>query len=69
MDAHNLGSYRPKSDPSFLSKVIERIAADQLIHHAETNHLIPENQSSCRSYHFTETALHRVHSDLVRRSR
>jgi hypothetical protein len=66
MDAHNLSSYRPISNLSFLSKVIERIAADQFMRHAETNHLFPENQSSYRRYHSTETALLRVHSDLVR---
>jgi hypothetical protein len=66
LDAASLNSYRPISNLSYISTVVERVAAAQFVHHAEDNHLFPANQSSYRRNHSTETAVLRVHSDLIR---
>ena len=64
LDRNNLKNYRPVSNLSFVSKVIERIAAKQLLNHLTINHLMPVTQSGYRQYHSTETALLHVASEL-----
>jgi len=66
LDPGSLSSYRPISNLSFLSKLIERVAAKRFVHHAEVNRLFPVHQSSYRRGHSTETAVLCVHNDLVR---
>src|SRR6218665_1239645 len=48
---------------SFLSKIIEKIVAYQLICHLERNNLLPSCQSRFRRFHSTETLLFRLLSD------
>ena len=57
-------SYRPISNLTFLSKVIEQIIAKQLLAYLEINSLIPKFQSGFRKRHSTETAILRVNSDI-----
>jgi len=65
LDPTNLSSYRPISNLSFLSKLVERVATVRFISHAEENKLFPDRQSSYRRGHSTETAVLCVHNDLV----
>ncbi|PGH38060.1 MAG: hypothetical protein CRN43_17500, partial [Candidatus Nephrothrix sp. EaCA] len=49
---------------TFLSKIIERVAASQLIAYLEINKLLPVCQSGFRKGHSTETLLLRLLSDI-----
>jgi Reverse transcriptase (RNA-dependent DNA polymerase) len=51
---------------SYLSKVIERVAASRFKTLISTHSLFPAQQSTQRSFHSTETAILSVHTDLVR---
>ena len=66
LDPDSLSSYRPISNLSFISKVVERTVASRFNQHAATHQLLPVNQSAYRRYHSTESALLSVHNDLVR---
>ena len=50
---------------SFVSKVIERVVAQQLTSHMRENNLHEQMQSAYRQNHSTETALLKVHSDIM----
>ena len=52
-----LKNYRPVSNLSFLSKLLERVALLQLTDHVSRNDLPERNQSAYRQNHSTETAL------------
>ena len=58
-------NYRPVSNLSFLSKLIERAVAKQLKNHLKDNKLLDNFQSAYREGHSTETALVRVQSDIL----
>jgi hypothetical protein len=58
--------YRPVSNLSFLSKLIEKAVAAQLIDHLKLNGLYDTFQSAYRQYHSTETALLRVKNDIMK---
>jgi hypothetical protein len=59
LDASDLGNYRPVSNLSFLSKLIERIVAAELMDHLAAFDVLPPNpsQSAYRPNHSTEAAL------------
>ena len=61
-----LTSYRPISNISFTSKVVERTAASRFVRQAEDNHLFPTRQSSYRRGHSTKTAMLCMYNDLIR---
>ena len=63
--AELLNNFRPISNLPFLSKIIEKAAAKQLIYHKNTHKLREKMQSAYREYHSTETALLRIHEDLL----
>jgi hypothetical protein len=68
LDTEVLNNYRPISNLSYISKLVERVVARRFTSHAaeaEFN-LFPSNQSAYRSFHSTETAVLSVHNDLVR---
>ena len=65
-DPASCSSYRPVSNLPFLSKVLERGAADQLTDHLESQNLCEPMQSAYRPLHSTETALVKIHDDICR---
>jgi hypothetical protein len=64
LDPEILKNYRPISNLSFLSKIIERIAAKRLFEHMTENGLHDIMQSAYKPCHSTEMALLRVQNDL-----
>jgi hypothetical protein len=61
----DLASYRPISNLNFISKILERIIHSRLSDHLQTFPSISSYQSAYRKYHSTETALLRIHNDLL----
>jgi len=61
----DLSSYRPISNLNFISKVLERIIHTRINNHLQTFHSICPFQSAYRKFHSTETALLRIHNDLL----
>ena len=59
-------NYRPVSNLSYVSKVIEKVIAARLLSHMQDQNLLDPFQSAYRSGHSTETALLRVHNDILR---
>ena len=66
LDVNDLNSYRPISNLSFVSKLVERVAACRFVDHAEQNKLFPVKQSAYRRHHSTESAVVKVMNDIIR---
>jgi len=65
MDPVDVRSYRPISNLSVVSKLLERLVARQLLAHLDMSGLLPRLQSAYRSNHSTETAVLKVLSDIL----
>jgi len=65
LDSTDVANFRPVSNVSFLSKIVERAVAIQLNAHLSANGLLPRYQSAYRKKHSTETAMLRVWSDFL----
>ena len=65
LDPNDFGNYRPIANLPFVSKVLERIVADQLMCYVDSHNLLPANQSAYRNFHSTETALLKVFNDIL----
>ena len=65
LDPTDISNFRPISNLSFVSKLLERAISHQLTVYLESESLLPEYQSAYRANHSTETAVLRVFSDLV----
>ena len=62
----NYGSiYRPISNLSLISKIIERVVKSRLSDHLTSNKLINPHQSAYCKHHSTETALLYIHDNLI----
>ena len=64
LDPDNLANYRPVSNLSFFSKVLEKVIDAQLGKYIESKSLHSRFQSAYRAKHSTETALLKVQSDI-----
>ena len=64
LDKEVLKNYRPVSNLSFISKVLEKVVAKRLDDHMLDNNLYCSVQSAYRERHSTETALFKVQSDI-----
>ena len=64
LDSTELKNYRPTSNLSFLSKVIERLMFVRISEYLRVNHLLPSVQSAYRGGHSIETTILKVASDV-----
>ena len=53
------------SNLSFVAKATEKAVVNQLFEHCGDNAPLPTNQSSYRQFHSAETALLKVHNDIL----
>jgi len=60
-----LGNYRPVSNLSFISKILEKVVAERLSSHKTSENLYEPFQSAYRAGHSTETAVVRVQNDIL----
>ena len=58
-------NYRPVSNLSFISKLIEAAVVDQYIEHLSINNINDIHQSAYKKFHSTETLLTKVQSDIL----
>ena len=65
LDRNLLKNYRPVSNLSFLSKLIEKVAAKQLNNYIDSEGLSNVNQSAYRRLHSTESALLKIQNDIA----
>ena len=65
LDPADVRSYRPISNLTVISKLLERIVSSQLVKYLKDNGLLPDLQSAYRAMHSTETAVLKVLSDLL----
>ena len=65
LDREMLKNYRPVSNLSFLSKIIEKVISIRILGHILDNKIVDSFQSAYRAGHSCETALLRVYHDIV----
>ena len=63
LDPLDLSNYKPISNLTFLSKLLERAGYEQIIGYFDSHHLLPEMQSANKKNRSTETATIKVMSD------
>lgn len=65
-DFKQFSNFRPISNLTLISKIIEKAVAKQLTDHVKTYHLDVMYQSAFKVLHSTETALLKVQNDILR---
>ena len=65
LDPNMLQSYRPVSSLPVLAKILEKVVSTRLTTHISAHKLLDRNQSAYRKFHSTETALLKVHNDIL----
>ena len=65
LDTGDMKNFRPVSNLSFLSKLLERVVLCRLQAFLDSNDMMPPMQSAYRRFHSTETAVTTVYSDLL----
>ena len=66
LDPADVSSYRPNSNLSVMSKLLERLVAKQLVGYLTACGLLPRLQSAYRAHHWSETAVLKVMTDILR---
>jgi len=64
LEPTELKNYRPVSNLTFVSKIVEQIVVKQWVDFLQSNNLMPRLQSAYRRHHSTESALLRILSDF-----
>ena len=59
-------NYRPVSNLGYVSKLVEHVAAAQLVNHIERHGLMEVHHSAYHAFHSTETALLKAKTDVTR---
>ena len=65
LNKDNLKNYRPVSNLSFLSKILENVVANRLHSLINSSKLSNHYQSAYKKFHSTETALLEIHNDIL----
>ena len=65
LDPGELRNYRPVSNLTFMSKVVERMVSEHMVEYLQAGGMMPRLQSAYRRHHSTETALLRILSDIL----
>ena len=65
MNHNGLENYRPVTNLTFVSKILEKVVFQQILSHIDFNSLHSVFQSAYKKYHSTETALLKVYTDLL----
>ena len=61
----DMKNYRPVSNLSFLSKILGKVVASHLNSLINSSHTSNDYQSAYRKFHSTETALLKIHNDIL----
>jgi len=65
LDKENLSNYRPISNRSTISKIVERVVQSRLTDHLVRNQLLNPLQSAYQKSHSTKTLLLFIHDHLI----
>ena len=65
LDPDQLNNYRPISNLTIISKILEKCVLKQLMNHLDCNELVCKTQSAYRLAHSTETALIKIYEDTL----
>ena len=65
LDGEMLKNYRPVSNLSFLSKVIEKVISIRILRYILDNNIVDSFQSAYNAGHSCETAFLRVYNDIA----
>jgi len=65
LDVDDLKNYRPISNLTYLSKLLEKVVHKQLVDYASENNLFAKFQSGYRKFHSCETAVTKIHNDVL----
>ena len=65
LDKNVLKNFRPVSNLSFISKLLEKIVLEQILAHLQNNNLLNPHQSAYRHGHSCESALLKIVNDLL----
>jgi len=60
-----LNNLRPVSNLQFISKLVEKVVANQVLQHCNRHCPLPVFQSAYRQHYSTETALLKIHSEIM----
>ena len=65
LSSEDMKNYRPVSNLSFISKITEKVVANRLHSHLHVSGTSNSFQSAYKKLHSTETALLKIHNDIV----
>ena len=65
LDPADIKNYRPISNLTILSKLLEKLVTRQLIDYLSDNNLSPDHQSAYRAFRSTETTIAGLLSDIL----